>query len=136
MWQEGLLRDSVMARGHMTLQVPKPPSQTGHLVCVLICGMMAGAWGVLHPTDSPLVPALCTTAPGSCFLSWGVGSGTGNPRALATALQSSPEASPSGRPSTEAFDSSPRTRGVQSKLGGRVAAPQPSFQLHLIEKNL
>lgn len=39
-WQEGLV--IVMAAGYRTLQVPKPPSQTGHSVCVLICGVREG----------------------------------------------------------------------------------------------
>jgi hypothetical protein len=35
------LLDTVVARGHKTLQAPKPPFQTRHLVCILICRVVA-----------------------------------------------------------------------------------------------
>lgn len=52
----GRTREDCHDRSSWDTSGTKTPSQTGHLVCVLICGMVAEATLL----DSSLVPALCT----------------------------------------------------------------------------
>lgn len=117
-----------MARGQDTSGA-KSPSQTGRLVCVLVCGVGAGAWGPSPPCG--LLSGSCplpTMVPGNPFQPWGRACGPAHLLPRCPVPGRAEAASQPPRASRAESGSRPRDQGRVSD-GGTVAAHQPSSRL-------